>query len=404
MARLGGHPCRNRLRVRMRCNTTQFFLEHSMPLPNYAYDLSQSVSNDSDQKARRISDLVVGTSGLVLTPVVLILAVFVIFVYRAYKTTFQRLILYHILLVLLCEITFVLQIEAIFRVHQRWICVIVTYLYLYFPIAWYIYTTAMVNCLFLLALRVFRGKSNIWQGSKLAEFFCIVLTIILPMAYLWKPITDGSSVALTCDKLESSTWYEDAMILSMINLVMCTEVILLCITLGCMFCFLRRRLQSDRLTALLKHLLYHSGINAAIMALNALVMAYCSYRYFVHPSEQLSFALYLIISLEEPVFFFVSVLFQSVISISHQSSHKSCTAVCSYCTRNDGDSERYMVNTDRNENRTNPISHPLDQPSHTYFSVPYTGAFTQVTSGEHRQQSIGEHTPLMINNNDGYAT
>ena len=371
-----------------------------MPLPNYAYDLSQYISNNSDQEARlRISNLVVGISGLVLTPVVLIITVFVIFIYRAYKTTFQRLILYHILLVLLSEITFALQIEANFHVHQRWICVIVSYLYLYFPIAWYIYTTAMINCLFLLTLRVLRGKSNIWQGSKLAESFCIVITIILPMAYLWRPIIDESSIALMCDKVESSTWYKDAMILSTINLIMCTEVVMLCIVLGCMFCFLRQRLQSDRLTTLLKHLLYHSGINATIMALNALVMAYCSYRYFVYPSEQLSYALYLIISLEEPVFFFVSVLFQSFVSISHQSSSKSCTisACCFYRTRNDG--EHYTVNIDGNENQTNPISQPLNQPSHTYFSVPYTGAFTQVTPDKPCCQNLGEYTPLISNNN-----
>jgi hypothetical protein len=58
----------------------------------------------------------------------------------------------------------------------------------------------------------------------------------------------------------------------------------------------------------------------------------------------------------------------------------------------------YNVDTDRKENQTNPTSCLLNQPSHTYFSVPYTGAFTQVASDEH-YPSIGEHTPLIINEN-----
>ena len=367
---------------------------------DYTNSFNQDISNNSDQEARRINHLVVGIAGILLTPVLLIITILFIFVYKAYKTTFQRLILYHILLVLLCELTFALQIELNFHVGppERRICVSLNYLYLYLPIAWYVYTTAVTNCSFLLAVRLLRGRPNIWQGGKLAECICIVVTITLPMAYLWKPILDGSSVTLTCDKLESSKWYEDTMILSTVILILCIEVVFVCVALGCMFCSLRQRLRSSRLTTLLKHLLYHSGINATVMVLDTLVMAYCSYRYFVHPSKQLSHALYLIVSLEEPLFFFISVLFQSFISIWHQNnSSRSCSiSCCLYCIRTYGD--QYTVNADENKDQTNPPSHPLNQPSYTYFSVPYTGAFTQVTSDKHHQ-SVGEHTPLMINKN-----
>jgi hypothetical protein len=60
------------------------------------------------------------------------------------------------------------------------------------------------------------------------------------------------------------------------------------------------------------------------------------------------------------------------------------------------------MDTDRNENQTNQPSNPLNQPSHTYFSVPYTGAFTQVPSDEH-YPCIGEHTPLIVNENNDPA-
>ena len=45
--------------------------------------------------------------------------------------------------------------------------------------------------------------------------------------------------------------------------------------------------------------------------------------------------------------------------------------------------------------QTNPPSCPLNQPSHTYFSVPYTGAFTQVSS-DHEVRNASEKTPLVM--------
>ena len=52
---------------------------------------------------------------------------------------------------------------------------------------------------------------------------------------------------------------------------------------------------------------------------------------------------------------------------------------------------------------TNPTSYPINQPSHTYFSIPYTGAFTEVTSDECGQQSVGEHTPLVGKRNNNFT-
>ena len=47
---------------------------------------------------------------------------------------------------------------------------------------------------------------------------------------------------------------------------------------------------------------------------------------------------------------------------------------------------------------TNPPSRPLNQPSHTYFSIPYTGAFTKVSSiSEHSElKKESEKTPLIM--------
>lgn len=50
---------------------------------------------------------------------------------------------------------------------------------------------------------------------------------------------------------------------------------------------------------------------------------------------------------------------------------------------------------DKSDTPTNPTSHPVNRPSYTYFSVPYTGGFTQITDGA--QDETEEQTPLIKN-------
>ena len=222
------------------------------------------------------------------------------------------------------------------------------------------------------------------------------------MGYLWIPIHDGTYEALNCDKLTSSKWNEDAVILSVVRMVLCLEVLFVCLTLCCLFCYLRRLQAHRQLTTLLKRFLYHTGINCIVVGCVTLMAIYCVYRYYRHPSKKLSGAVYALTSIVEPLLVFISVVAQSLLSIRHQNGRycgQYCTILGGICCKTKNEAQRQFMNTDRNENQTNPPSHPLNPPSYTYFSVPYTGAFTQVTSDEHHQ-SMGEHTPLMINKND----
>ena len=120
-------------------------------------------SNDSEQAYAKVSNLVIDIAGSVCAPIVFALLGVVVCAFRAYKTTFQRLILYHagIAITLLCECSFVLRIQ-VNSPHPRWLCVIALALYSYCILSWSIYTTGMTNYLFLLTLRLFRGNSNIW--------------------------------------------------------------------------------------------------------------------------------------------------------------------------------------------------------------------------------------------------
>ena len=48
----------------------------------------------------------------------------------------------------------------------------------------------------------------------------------------------------------------------------------------------------------------------------------------------------------------------------------------------------------KSDTPTNPTSHPVNRPSYTHFSVPYTGGFTQITDGA-QGENEGEESPLI---------
>ena len=110
---------------------------------------------------------------------------------------------------------------------------------------------------------------------------------------------------------------------------------------------------------------------------------YDIYRYYNEdPSEFLSKAFYTAFGIGEPLLILVSAILLTLLSIQRRGDKRQ--KMCSgYCCK-----QRQYVDLDDNEsqNETNPSSHPIYQPSHTYFSIPYTGQFTQVSGIEHNTE------------------
>ena len=356
---------------------------------NFIHGVGQNFTNSSDQG---VANFALGISGIICAPVVLALLIVVVCVYKAYKTTLQRLVLYHIILSLFSELSIALQIDVNFP-SQRWSCVFVVYLYLYFEISWYVYTTVVTNCLFILTLRLIRGSPRMWRYGKVAECVCIVLALSAPMAYLWIPIQDRSYEKINCDNQESIKWNEDSMIWSIATMVVWVEVLFVYIALCIIFCFLRFRLRNKHLTTLLKIILYHTGANAVIMGLTTFIAIYSTYRYYSHPSKSLSSIFYVIIGVGVPLIILLSAILQSLLSLQHRNNQR-CTNCRGFCCKRRQDVE---LNVNESQDETNPTSHPLNQPSHTYFSIPYTGQFTQVSVNECSEDN-GERTPLINDN------
>ena len=110
---------------------------------------------------------------------------------RAYKTTLQRLNIYNIILGLICELAYTLQIEIHFEtgdsVRQDAFCEALGFLYVYTRFMWYTFIVLYTNCLLFFALRLRMGKPLSQLGSRCIELVCVVGRIFAPLAYVWLP-------------------------------------------------------------------------------------------------------------------------------------------------------------------------------------------------------------------------
>ena len=59
---------------------------------------TETLSNSSDVHAGKVPSLITGIYGLILFPVAPVILCLMLFVYKTYKTTFQRLIIYYVVL------------------------------------------------------------------------------------------------------------------------------------------------------------------------------------------------------------------------------------------------------------------------------------------------------------------
>ena len=154
--------------------------------------LNQENTDHSVLVYQRDGVFVLSASGLIYAPIVLTLLILLTCVYKAYKTTLQRLTLYHILIVLFCKCTFALQIE-INNETPRFLL-------------FYFFMTAVANVSFVVTLHLLKaGNLKFRKDCKTVECNCLLMVIGLPMAYIWIPVRDQSYQVLSCDNNNSST-------------------------------------------------------------------------------------------------------------------------------------------------------------------------------------------------------
>ena len=269
-------------------------------------------------------------------PVILVILFLMLFVYKTYKTTFQRLIIYYIVLTLWVNFSLAVQIVgALSVVDGRWACNILRYLITSSGFAWYVHITAIAN--FSLFLTVYltrvRGRPLSKRSSKYTECICIISAVVigLTVASIIEIYTEYAP-DVECEMLGLNLFVEKQLGVSFsIFFVMDLEVVLVSISLCVVFCFIRRRIHNRQTAVLLRNSVIHATVNTCIMGLDSFRMGYNIYLWSEIGRDLLRVnilhIMYVVFYIWDIVFMVavsVSVIIQAVFCIQASTGRNTC--------------------------------------------------------------------------------
>ena len=343
-------------------------------------------------------NLAVGVTGLLQLPVLLTVLLLMIFVYKTYRTTFQRLILYLVIIGLWFQFSFGLSSLLVSRhTEEKW-CIMEHLFSFSSEIAYYTYIAAITNSSLLLIPCLMRGRPVSKRTSRCVECICVALTITLALA--------GSSemtvLAKTgCAANHTKTGLQlnqiQGVIIMSVYFVVDLEVVLVSLSLCFAFCFIRQRIRIRQIAVLLRNSVCHVAINAIVMGVDAVGTGYVIYirttQKFFDSRSFLDTTAVLMLDVLFVLAVGVSVIVQALLCIKTSTQGNICCKRC--CCENQNQIQHLYAVIDGEDTATNPASSRVSQPSYTNFAVPYTGGFTQVNAsinndGEDEQRSLIE--------------
>ena len=173
----------------VRCNNVNSFTQNALCVVVEFISISRlsrcltifmmAIANHTNN-TYEIFEFTIGVTGLLLFPVMLVILLLMIFVYKTYKTTFQRLILYYVILGLWSEFSSAILIVEVFG-HTEWFCIIKDCLYVSSAIAWYTYIMVISNFSLLLVPCLIKGTPVSKLSIKCVECICVLSTAIIAL-------------------------------------------------------------------------------------------------------------------------------------------------------------------------------------------------------------------------------
>ena len=344
--------------------------------------LANNHTNDTDDIVHR-SGLVFGVAGLLQLPVILFILLLMIFVYKTYRTTLQRLILYYVIIGLWFEFSYgAVQILRVFT-DERWVCIIIQFLIFSSMIAYHVYLVAITNFSLLLIPCLMRGRPVSKRIGKYVECICVALTAIIALTAASVMQIEDHFAGCTNPKPRILVVEIRGVIIMSNFLGVDLEVVLVSLSLCFAFCFIRRRIRNRQTAVLLRNSICHVGINAIVMIVMSIGTGYDIYMWSKHKlydsRDFLDTTGVLIYNVLLMLIVGVSVIIQALTFLCIQTSTQgSCCKTCYRVSQHQQYHNHYAVIHGKDA-ATNPASRRVSQPSHTTFAVPYTGGFTQIT-------------------------
>ena len=332
------------------------------------------------------ASLISGVCGLVFFPVILVILFLMLFVYKTYKTTLQRLVVYYIVLSLWYDVSAAMFIVgALTVIDGRWACNILRYLIISSQFAWYTYVTVIANFSLFLTIYLTRVRRRPLskRSSRCMECICVMLAVTIGLMVASVIEIYNRAHDMECIIINASPFLTKFWVFSMsIYFGMDLEVILVSLSLCVVFCFIRRRIRNRQTAVLLRNSIIHVAINASIMGLDSSRAGYNIYLWpkirssGVFPAQDISLSITIIFALA--IIIGVSVIVQAVLCIQTSTERNTCCKRCCCTLKED---QHYAVIDGKDTCiASNPVSSRVNQPSYTNFAIPYTGGFTQITA------------------------
>lgn len=323
--------------------------------------------------------------------------------HRAYRTTLQRLILYYTLVSFAYQI--LTSVNAIAQHHQGPSLTNTTSTLesavMYFANVTFILPAIIINFLMFMIMRLCCGCHIKYPPSKsytvTTELTCIILGLVLSL--IWVPFNTTSNSHLSFDTFytvhASGCFIEydmkSAIAQVCVALVIICEMVIAVIILNVAHCKIRLHVKGQQVLPLERKTHIIVTAVALIYAVGITV----------------SFGLIYVKRIEATIALAVwfPVLNQCNLIVLYVTSIRTTNNALFCLQRKKNHWNRETLNTEHH--KTNPTSHPLNQPSHTTFSPPYTNGFTHISETPVipcDDSGVGEMIPLLDANIYHFST
>ena len=327
------------------------------------------------------ANLVRGMSGIVCFLISVVLLVSLVFIFRAYKNTLQRLILYYAIATTVYQAFNVSFLEHQFQYKgQDTVCAVLGGCVYYIVSVIIILSAVIVNYSMYLVLRALEKCGRAFNpqrncGKRIAECFFVLFALIIPLSYTWAPLTDhhygisGPYCGIkSTDDENCNPSYCDVIIFFAVGEFIELEMFVAVIVTLIVYCRMRRRVPIKSMDMLVQKTCFLSILYSILVVVNTILLVMTPLltvrddpvSYFRHQIAN---------AFGFPLFFEFTLII--MFAVSARISER-----CTVCSRS---SNRAVVENNTGNYKTTPPSCPLVQPSETCYFPSYTGDFTHVS-------------------------
>ena len=314
----------------------------------------------------------------------------------------QRLVLYNAVLTMLYQLCNVLQLEHQFRYQgQDIVCAILGGFYMYIANVTFTFAAVIITYLLYLVLKLFTTGSL--SQSKWSNWFveslCIAVAFLLPLTFLWTPFLHngfglgGFYCWIKDVEIDCGRNYEALIIMYSVSEVTSVEMLVASCVVFAIYYRMHTKVQKQYVNSLIRKtccLVSFHGVGFAVVTVAFGLVFYLLVKNVVVLNQSLLFSEAIIF----PFFYEFALIVLFFVSVRTSNSHPNLPGKRSPRVRFDTAALSKNLRT----RPSKPSFVPTNQPSNTRsLTVPYTGAFTEITAsinGEGDEDKV----PLVSNN------